>query len=467
MLKRQISISLRLTIWFGLMFFSGWVLFGTAMWFNLKRTLTAERRQTLARRIDRLQDLLHKNQQATDDDRFDDFRDFARATGNGLSEVFRADGSRAYPSPSSAAERFAWPLVKVGDEEQFVHVESQGQPYWTLIRPFSIDRERLFLAAAAPEAANRVLLHQFLRGLLESVPIFIVLSSVGGYWISRRALSPVDEITATARSISIHNLSDRLPVSNTGDELQRLAETCNGMLERLESAVGQIKQFTADASHELRGPLSFTRVVAEVALKRPTTDPISYRAFDDILEEVAKASVLIEDMLTLARADFESQERAFEEIDLGMIVRDACEMASPHAEAKGISFNFSIRTDQVITVLGDSLCLRRLVWILIDNAFKYTDRAGAVEVCLVQQPDCLELTVSDTGIGIAEKDLPYIFNRFFRADVSRSETEGTGLGLAIAKWISDVHHGILSVESQVAQGTIFTFTMPFLDETRE
>jgi signal transduction histidine kinase len=126
-----------------------------------------------------------------------------------------------------------------------------------------------------PEAANRALVHQFLRGLLESVPIFLILSSLAGYWISRRALSPADKITETARSVSIYNLSDRIPASSTGDELQRLTETCNGMLERLESALNRIKQFTADASHELRGPLSFTRVVAEVSLKRETTDSMS------------------------------------------------------------------------------------------------------------------------------------------------------------------------------------------------
>ena len=460
MLKRPVSISLRLTIWFGLMFFAGWVLFGTAMWFNLKRTLTAERHQTLARRIDRLQDLLRKNSNASQEDRFDDFRDFAHATGNGLSEVFRADGSKAYPSPSLAAGAFAWPSIEPSGQERFIHVESQGQPYWVLVRPVSVNKENLFVFAAAPEAANRALLHQFLRGLLESVPIFLVLSSLAGYWIGRRALSPVDKITETARSISIRNLSDRIPVSSTGDELQRLAETCNGMLERLESALNQIKQFTADASHELRGPLSFTRVVAEVALKRQATDPMSHRAFQDILEETSKASILIEDMLTLARADFESQEKTLESIDFGKIIGNVCEMASPHADAKGLSFHVSISSERPILVLGDLLGLQRLAWILIDNAFKYTDRSGTVEVRVAQQADQVQLMVMDTGIGISEDDLPYIFDRFFRADPSRSEIEGTGLGLAIAKWIANVHQGTLQVESRKHAGTTFTFRLP-------
>jgi heavy metal sensor kinase len=460
MLRRPVSISLRLTIWFGLMFFSGWVLFGTAMWFNLKRTLTAERHQTLTRRIDRLQDVLRRDQNVSQQDRFDDFRDFAHATGNGLSEVLREDGSRAYPSPSPAAEAFSWPAVRSVDSERFTHVESQGQTYWVLVRPFSINHENLFLFAAAPETANRTLLNQFLRGLLESVPVFLILSSLAGYWISRRALSPVDKITATARSISIRNLSDRLPVSNTGDELQRLAETCNGMLQRLDAALNQIKQFTADASHELRGPLSFTRVVAEAALKRQATDPASRRAFQDILEETSKASVLIEDMLTLARADFESQQKTFEVIDLAAVVRNVCETASPHAEVKELVFRVSVPSDQSLLVLGDLLGLQRLVWILIDNAFKYTNRAGDVEVSVLKWGEQIQVIVSDTGIGIADNDIPHIFNRFFRADPSRSEIEGTGLGLAIAKWISAVHHGELAVESQKGIGSVFTFMLP-------
>jgi len=452
-------------MWFGLMFFIGWVLFGTAMWFNLKRTLTTERRQTLSRRIDRLQDLLRKNQAAPRQERIDDFRDFSNATGNGLSEVFREDGIKAYPSPSLAAETFAWPRVEPVGRDRFLHVESQGLPYWVLIRPIGVNHDKLFVAVAAPESANRMLLRQFLRGLLESVPIFLILSSFAGYWISRRALSPVDKITETARSISIHNLVDRIPVSQTGDELQRLAETCNGMLERLDSALNQIKQFTADASHELRGPLSFTRIVAEVALKRQNTDAISQRAFLDILEETSKASVLIEDMLTLARADFESQEKTFEAIDFGILVEDVCEMAAPHAAAKSLSFSVSIASESPIFVLGELHGLQRLVWILIDNAFKYTEGCGAVEVRVIQQGDQAQLTVTDTGIGISEDDLPHIFNRFYRADPSRSETEGTGLGLAIAKWISDIHRGTLHVRSKEHAGTSFTLRLPRTSST--
>ena len=266
------SISLRLTLWFGGIFFLGWLLFGAAMWFNLQSTLTGERFQTLSRRVDRLQDLLRKTQGEKEEDRRQDFQDFAHATGSGLNEVFRVDGSRAYPSPSSAARTFPWPVVKSGGSERFSHVTSAGQTYWVLVRPFSLGSQSLYLMAAAPEAGNLLVLNRFLVGLLASAPILLLVSSAGGYWVGRKALQPVDRITSTVQSISIRSLSERLPVANTGDELQRLAETCNAMLARLDSSVNRIKQFTADASHELRAPLSFTRTVAEVALRNPQID---------------------------------------------------------------------------------------------------------------------------------------------------------------------------------------------------
>ena len=167
LLMRRLSISLRLTLWFGGIFFLGWLLFGAAMWLNLQSTLTGERYQTLSRRVDRLQDLLRnsRDENAKRRDRRQGIQDFAHATGNGLVEVFRADGSRAFPSPSSAARDFPWPAVKSGNSERFLRVNSAGQSYWMLARPFSLGNQSLFLMAAAPEAGNLLVLNRFLAGL--------------------------------------------------------------------------------------------------------------------------------------------------------------------------------------------------------------------------------------------------------------------------------------------------------------
>ncbi|MFZ1937884.1 MAG: ATP-binding protein, partial [Terracidiphilus sp.] len=263
-----------------------------------------------------------------------------------------------------------------------------------------------------------------------------------------------------ARLISISNLSERLPVSKTGDELERLAETCNAMLARLEVAVNQIKQFTADASHELRGPLSFVRTVAEVALRNPKIDRESRAAFQDIVAETATATVLLEDMLTLARADAERGEKALVSLDLTAVVREACELARPIAEERRLSLSVSLGAPRNVSVLGDFATLRRLVWILLDNALKYTPARGSIDVALSANHKVATVQVRDSGAGISKADLPRIFDRFYRADPSRSHIEGTGLGLAIAKWIAEIHHAELSVESKENQGTIFQVVFP-------
>jgi len=459
-LRRRSTISLRLTIWFGGIFFLGWLLFGAAMWLNLSSTLTGERHQTLARRMDRLQELLRKAEGESQADLNQDFSDFAHATGNGLAEIVRVNGSKVFPAPSEAAKGFPWPAVKDGEPEKFLQVNATDQPYWVLIRPYSLEGQPVFLLAAAPEAGNLLVLQRFWEGLLASVPVLLLISSAGGYWLSRTALRPVDKITAAARSISIRNLSERLPVAKTGDELERLAETCNAMLSRLESAVKRIDQFTADASHELRGPVSFMRTVAEVALRNPNADADSRQAFADIVEESATASVLLEDMLTLARADSESGLTALKPVNLAAVVEEACELAQPLARERRLDLSVSLSAGSLVNVLGDFPSLRRLFWILLDNALKYTDAPGRVDVSLSAAAGEAILVVRDSGMGISAADLPHVFERFYRADPSRSQVEGSGLGLAIAKWIADVHHAELSVQSQEQNGTVFRVVFP-------
>ena len=288
----------------------------------------------------------------------------------------------------------------------------------------------------------------------------MLISSAGGYWLSRKALKPVDRITAAARSISISNLSERFPVSKTGDELQRLAETCNAMLARLDVAVNQIKRFTADASHELRGPISFVRTVAEVALRNPKADTKSRQAFEDIVEETAKATVLLEDMLTLARADAERGEKAMKSLNLAAVVEEACEMARPIAEDRHLDLSVSLGDTHQVNVLGEFSTLRRLLWILLDNALKYTQAPGRIDVALSANSHKATVEVRDSGVGISAVDLPYIFDRFYRADPSRSDIDGAGLGLAIAKWIAEIHHADLTVASELRKGTVFQLVLP-------
>ena len=459
MLKRRISISLRLTMWFGGVFFAGWVLFGVTMWANLRHTLTNERRQTLARRVDRLQELLTRDASASTSDRNQDFSDFTHATGNGLAEVYRPDGTLALPSPSAAASSFAWPTVDASNPGMFLKIKSAGQYYWVFAAPFTLDNKPVVIMAAAPDAGNQLVIVSFLKGLLALVPALLMIACAAGYWVSRRALKPVDRIAGTARSISIRNISERVPVSGSGDELDRLAETCNAMLDRLESSVSQMRRFTADASHELRGPLTITRTVAEIAMRNPTADQASRAAFHEIVEEAAKASTMLEEMLTLARADAAPNTLRREPVDLASVVREVCSSSEPIAIEHGLRLSLT-PTLEAVHVLGDASLLRRLVWILLDNAIKYSRPDGTITLRLVTVAGLATVEVEDDGIGIAAEDLPFIFDRFYRADPSRSLVEGNGLGLSIARWIADTHEAKLTVQSEPQRGTICQLAFP-------
>jgi len=465
-LIRQRSISLRLTIWFSAVFFAGLALFGGVMWFTLENTLTNGRSRTLERRVERLGELLRDTRQYTPEERAAKFQAFADATGGGLIEVFRRNGARALPSPTSAAQAFPWPHVDSTDRSRFSEITYLGQPYRVLAQPFATGSEMLMLCVAAPLEGNRLVLRTFSAGLLWTVPVLLVLSALGGYILSRRALRPVDQITAATRLITLSNLSERLPVPETHDELQRLSETCNDMLARLDSAVNEIKRFTADASHEFRNPVSFMRTTAELALRNRQIDAESRRAFEDIVAECGKANRLLKDMLTLARADAGNSQLAFEPVDLAAVVRAVCQKARVVAGEHGHTLAFQVAEECEATVWGDYPSLHRLLWTLIDNAVKYTPAPGTIRVSVTAASGAVVLAVQDNGIGISGADMPHIFERFYRADPSRSQVEGSGLGLSIALWIANTHGASLSVQSQENAGTIFRVVFPPLPSER-
>ncbi|HWF48287.1 MAG TPA: ATP-binding protein, partial [Bryobacteraceae bacterium] len=287
------------------------------------------------------------------------------------------------------------------------------------------------------------------------LPAMLALASLGGYWMSTRALAPVQQIIELARAMGHDDLSHRLPVPRSGDELQTLSETLNGMIDRIEQAFRRVAQFTADASHELRSPIAFVRTAAEVALLRPRDVDTYRQSLSDILIEAEHTSELIEDLLTLARADSGHVPRMVE-VDLRTPLQAACARAQAWAARKEIAFAVNI-CEAPAWSLGDVSALRRLFFILIDNAVKYTPARGRVTVRLTASEDFHSVTVIDSGIGVPPEDIPHIFERFFRSDRTRQrEIGGTGLGLAIARWIATVHQAEIAANSQVNSGSAFT-----------
>jgi len=290
----------------------------------------------------------------------------------------------------------------------------------------------------------------------------LVVSALAGYFISRRALMPIVRLTESARSITIGNLAARLPVSPVRDELTRLAETCNQMLSRLEEAVKRLTQFTADASHELRSPIAFIRTASEDALYLPDLPVEAIQTFKSIVSETEHSSRLLEDMLLLARFDAGRAPLGLEQIFLVEIVQSLISKMQVLAAQKHQHLSAQL-SDEDLESVGDAQMLRRLIWILIDNAIKYTPSESLIEVALVRDGQKARLTVSDDGPGIPEAHLPHIFDRLFRVDPSRGEQEGTGLGLAIAKRIAETHHAEINVRSREGKGTTFEVIFPLVN----
>jgi two-component system, OmpR family, heavy metal sensor histidine kinase CusS len=251
-----------------------------------------------------------------------------------------------------------------------------------------------------------------------------------------------------------------LPVPNTDDELQRLTETWNAMLARLESAIAKISQFTADASHELRTPVAIVRLAAENALRKVRSEAEYRAALQKIQRESESMTHLIEDLLFLARADFDSSAGETGTVELEALIESVRLDLSPLAEAKGVTL--SQRTaGHPLEVLGSQSALRRMLVILLDNAIKYTPEGGAVSIHLEQHSGHATVTVQDTGIGIPEEARSQVFQRFFRVDPSRSkESGGHGLGLAIAQTIVNQHGASIELHPASQGGSIFAVSLP-------
>jgi heavy metal sensor kinase len=297
--------------------------------------------------------------------------------------------------------------------------------------------------------------------LFLSAPLILLFASLAGYWISGRALAPVADVTRAARSIGAGSLARRIAVPDTGDELRDLALTLNEMLSRIDGTFRQVAQFTANASHELRTPLALIRTTAEVALLRKSASAATYReALHRVLAEAERNTALLDHLLFLARADA-GQALIKRLVDVRLDCQRACEQMQLLANEKDIALRFETG-DEPLWIIANSDHLRRLWLALLDNAVKYTAPGGRIDISVAStEPGSVSVEVIDTGIGIPEKDLPHIFERFFRADEARNKViGGTGLGLSIARWVTEAHQATIYVHSVVGEGSVFRVVIP-------
>ena len=296
--------------------------------------------------------------------------------------------------------------------------------------------------------------------LFTAVPSVLVFATLFARFLARRALKPISKIIKTARDIGQgQELSQRIPVFKVQDELGQLALTFNEMMDRLENSFAQMRQFSSDASHELRTPLTVLQGQNELVLSK-LRDPKEYQeVIISNLEEIKYMSKVLEDLFVLSRSDENQVLLNYKRMDLRDLVEEVCRHAEILAEEKDISIVIAFL--EQVKINGDEVRLRQMVWNILHNGIKYTQPGGELKVSLLEESGFALLSIQDTGIGIPEKDLPFIFDRFYRVDKARSKDEGgSGLGLSICKHIAEAHKGKIGVESKPGLGTRFKIYIP-------
>jgi heavy metal sensor kinase len=285
----------------------------------------------------------------------------------------------------------------------------------------------------------------------------MALAALIGWFMAKRALAHVEEITRTAQAISASDLDQRVPIKGQADEIDSLAMTFNAMLDRIQALVTETKEMTENIAHDLRSPITRIRGLAEMALTTGNTIREYEAAAASTVEDCDRLLEMINTMLYISQTEATVGRLSTEEVDVTRIVRDACELFQPVAEDKGVDLIIEIRTD--LKVRGVLQHLQRMLANLIDNALNYTPSPGTVTVSVSCDETEGVIRVKDTGIGISAEDLPHIFRRFYRCDRSRSRP-GTGLGLTLVQAIVRAHHGRIAVVSTPNLGTTFTVTLP-------
>lgn len=459
---KRLPIRMRLTVWYLVVFSVALCAFGASVWTLVRQRLYAEVGGQLQSRVSSIEHYMAAQREGISPARMSaELKEEYDAEDEGTwLQVIDQDGQWLYRSQVMAA---AFPAASLPQ-----NLSSKGKA-WTA----HVGRDRLRVIEKSIVVSGRLYtvqtavvtngVHHTLENL-ETVffllaPGFILIAAIGSYYMSRRALATVDEITAMARSIHDRNLDSRLPSLQTNDELQRLSDTLNEMLSRIEVSFKKTRQFTADASHELRTPLSLIRTEAELALRKSRSEEEYRSALQHILTESERTTELIESLLTLARTDSGTEILQLRPLRAVAFLRQVAEDWKPlFAEAK-LRFEVMLPANE-ITVNADEATLRRLLILLLDNARKYTPEDGLVILRAQAGQGALAVSVEDTGVGIEAHHVPRIFDRFYRVDKARRRSQGgAGLGLSLAKWIAAQHRTRITVKSTPGEGSKFTFQL--------
>lgn len=353
------------------------------------------------------------------------------------------------------------PFPRANGEDEYSRKVELSRNNYLLIQGTvftSVNGQRIVIESGMPYQEIESVLHGLLLTLAIYMPFIVSLAVIGGYWLMRRSLQPVDEITSRAEGITSTNLSERLPVIKSGDELERLSRSLNGMIARLEDAFQQINRFSADASHELRTPLTILHLELEGIVQNRQLTPELADQIGSALEETQRLSSIVESLLVISRLDAGEMHMERVTLDLGELVSSTADQMKLLAEEKSISMSCDVIP--AVYVEGDRSRLKQVIVNLVDNAIKYTPSGGRVAIKVSADVENARLEVMDNGVGISAEVLPHVFERFYRADRARSrDSGGVGLGLAIAKAICTAHGADIRIANTEGQGSRFIVKM--------
>ena len=340
-------------------------------------------------------------------------------------------------------------------------IKDQKHPLRVITIPFSYkDKTKYFIQVGTPLSATQRILDEFLYYIVVSIGVILILTSFMGRLITARILRPVKAVAQIANDITHKNLSIRIENRHTDEELKYMIRSFNMMIARLEDAFRHINEFSSHVAHELRTPLAIIKGEVDLALQQPGGAKDCHRVLAVIQEETNQLIQITQDLLLLARLDYSPDIFKFERLDLNNFLKDIYEHARVLASQKNISVFFAPHSEE-LSVEVDKTHLRRLFFNLLSNAVKFTPRKGQIAITLKKAGQNAEVSISDTGEGIAEEHLPKIFDKFYRVPKDGKEHKtSSGLGLAIALSIAHAHRGTITVKSKLGQGTTFVVILP-------
>lgn len=461
------SIRFRLVAWHAGLLTGIFLLFGLAIYFGVKFHLERNLADSQLRRASQIaQGLLGDIDRSGEAYVIDEITArYAPEVNGRFIRVIRQNGTVLYASGKPKDLSFdpsSLPAVIQHGEKDSVRKQplADGKKLLIASLPFvTRNRARFLIEAGAPLEPIQLVLNRLLLGLLLGLPVVLAVAIAGGHLLVTRALAPVETIGRSAEQITLHHLTERLPVARTGDELERLSIALNNMITRLEAAFQQNRRFMADASHELRTPLTIIRGELEGIMRQPGVSSDLTDTVGNVLEEVERLARIVESLFALAKLQAGEAQARWDRFDLARLAAGTAEQMCLLAEDKEISI--SCDAPHHVAVEGDSARLKQVVVNLLDNAIKYTPQGGAVTLKVGESSGKAVLEVADNGIGIPAAEQPHVFERFFRVDKARSrDFGGAGLGLAIVQSICAAHGGQVAVQSTEGCGSRFRVELP-------